>query len=114
MGGIRIEGQKIIHMRGDSALLAIDLWLNGKPYEMQEGDSAVLTVKKNIKASDFLFQKTMEDGAFYIVPADTINLKAPASYIYDVQMTLADGQVYTVAGPATYRLLCDVTTEVQS
>ena len=109
MSGIQIQGQNILHMRGDTGILKLNLTSNGEPYEMSGDDVAVFTVKKNTKSEDILLQKTSTDGAFYFDHFDTQNLKA-GIYVYDVQLSLSDGQVITVLGPGVYKLLPDVTT----
>lgn len=108
---IKIEGQKITHMRGDSVVFAMNIMQGCKPYEWQDGDKAVLTIKKHIKDTSHVLQKNREGSCFVLTANDTKNLE-PGNYVYDVQVTLADGQVSTIAGPAPYRLLRDVTTEV--
>lgn len=110
MGGLTVHGQSLVLMRGDTGVLRLNLTTDGEPYELADGDTAVLTVKKNLKAKTALLQKTLENGLFYFTHEDTQALPA-GTYVYDVQVTLADGQVYTVLGPSTYRLLPDVTTD---
>lgn len=110
MGGLTVQGKNLVLMRGDTGILRLNLTSDGEPYELADGDTAVLTVKKNLKAKTPLLQKTLENGLFYFTHEDTKSLPAGA-YVYDVQVTLADGQVYTALGPSTYRLLPDVTTD---
>ena len=109
MGGLVVQGKTLSQMRGDTGVLRLNLTVDGEPYELADGDTAVLTVKKNLKAKSPLLQKACENGLFCFEHADTQGLPT-GTYVYDVQVTLADGQVYPVLGPNTYRLLPDVTT----
>jgi len=110
MGGLVVQGKTLSLMRGDTGILRLNLTVDGEPYEPASGDTAVLTVKKNLKAKTALLQKPLENNLFYFGHEDTQELPT-GTYVYDVQVTLADGQVYTVLGPSTFRLLPDVTTD---
>ena len=45
-----------------------------------------------------------------ILPADTKTLPI-GRYVYDIQITFADGTVKTVVGPATFEIAAEVTYE---
>lgn len=110
MGGITIKGTTITHMRGDTGVLKLDIFIDGQPFDFRSGDTAVLSVKKRLKDSDYILQKTMnEDGQFVFVQADTQDIPF-GEYRYDIQVTLKEGQVITAVGPAVYRIVADVTT----
>lgn len=108
MSGMKIQGKNIVHMRGDTAVLNLNLTANGEPFALREGDSAIFSVKKKLKDSDYLLQKRAEDGKFVFRQSDTQNLPCGA-YWYDIQVKTAEGQVVTAVGPAQYRLIADVT-----
>lgn len=111
MGGMVIKGKNISLMRGDTAVLKIAFAKNGEDYELQDGDSAYFTVKKNARSEDNIFQLTADsEGRFVFLHETTQGLKA-GKYSFDVQVNLADGQVYTVCGPADFNLVADVTTD---
>lgn len=86
--------------RGDTLSLHIDLIDdNGQPYELADGDTLALTVKKSVKDEKALIQKSGQD--ITIEPADTSSLKY-GTYKYDAQLTLADGRVTTVIKPSDF------------
>lgn len=109
MGGARVCGRTIRHVRGDTGTVQLSLYMGGEPYDMQDGDSALLTVKKKIDG-ETLLQVALDDGVFAIEPEATEGMR-PGHYWYDIQVTLHDGEVVTVA-MGRYVLLPDVTTEV--
>lgn len=99
--------------RGDSAYLQVPI-KNKLPdgstedWQLSPGDRLTMTVAKNYE-SDPLFQKTVEDdNTFHILPSDTMGCEF-GNYKYDVQLTTAAGDVFTVIGPATFQVLPEVT-----
>lgn len=108
MNGMSVKGKNITHMRGDTAILNLDLKVDNEPFALGEGDIAVFSVKKNLKDTDYLLQKTAVDGKFVFQHEDTQGLPF-GSYWYDIQVQLEGGQVITAVGPAQYRLVPDVT-----
>lgn len=110
VGGIEVRGSDIYHRRGDTGKLSISLLVGNTPYVWQDGDTGLLTLKKKKDDDAVVLQKEMAEGAFSLLPEDTKGLK-PGKYWYDVQVTLATGEVCTVA-LGRYNLLQDVTTGV--
>lgn len=111
VGGVEVRGHNIYHRRGDTGCLDVRLFMGDESYELSDGDSGVFTVKKKKDSDEVVYQKAMtNDGGFILAPADTQGLK-PGNYHYDVQITLADGTVNTIA-IGKYKLLGDITTEV--
>lgn len=108
MAGMKVKGKTIVHTRGDTAILRLNLDIDGEPFALREGDVAVFSVKKNLKDTDYLLQKTAADGKFVFQHEDTQGLPF-GSYWYDIQVQLEGGQVITAVGPAQYRLVPDVT-----
>lgn len=108
MNGMKVQGQNITHMRGDTAVLRLTLNVNGEPYTLRDGDIATFSVKKKLKDEEYVFQKKAQDGVFLFKQSDTQDLPF-GQYWYDVQLKLAGGQVVTAVGPAQYRLVADVT-----
>ena len=108
MNGMKVQGNNITHMRGDTAILKLDLNIDGEPFALRDGDVATFSVKKNLKDTDYILQKRAVDGDFVFTHADTQDIPFGV-YWYDVQVTLQEGQVVTAIGPAQYRLVADVT-----
>ena len=97
--------------RGDTARLNVNITndADGNEYVMQEGDVLVMTVKKSISDEKPSFQKTLNGtNTFHIKPIDTAQLDF-GSYKYDVQLTTAGGDVYTIIEPTTFRISEEVT-----
>lgn len=97
--------------RGDTARLTINIADDeGEPYSIQNGDVLTLSVKKNITDAETVLKKTITSGAtFHIEPKDTAGLDF-GRYKYDVQLTMAGGDVYTVIAPSVFELLTEVTS----
>lgn len=92
---------RITLTRGDSALLKLKLRDNqNKVYTLAPMDTATLTIKENIDSPDIILAITADKNAqFEFTPKNTANL-ACGKYVYDVQVNLADGSIYTVINPA--------------
>lgn len=112
-GGVEVRGSTIYHRRGDTGYLDLSLFMGNEPYELRPGDSGLFTVKKKKDGEDIVYQKSLtDDGGFILLPEDTRGLK-PGTYHYDVEITLASGEVVTIA-IGKYKLLLDITTGVVS
>ena len=98
--------QNIYHTRGDTGSLM--LTLQDEDGEEITGYTAVLSVKKRYKDDDYLFQAPVENGTVTISHDMTQSLPF-GDYVYDIEVTTAEGEVQTI-GPAEYHLLADVTT----
>lgn len=96
--------------RGDTGVIAINLKnKDGTEYVMQTGDVLVITVKRSTYVSDVLFQKAFGSSMqAKIEPADTANLSY-GTYWYDVQLTTAGGDVFTVVVPHKLEVMPEVT-----
>lgn len=68
-----------------------------------------MTIKKSIRDSIPCIQKkNVGSNAFHILPTDTNDLTF-GKYIYDVQLTTNDGDIYTVIEPTVFELMKEVT-----
>lgn len=102
-----IEGTTIQLTRGDSAEFDIAVTdASGNPYELQDGDEIKFTVKRSVYDKNALIQKT--GSRIRINPEDTAELSYK-KYVYDVQVTMADGTVDTIIPPSTFEVLGEVT-----
>ena len=106
-----IDDKTIKLTRGDTARLTVPIinLANNGEYTMESGDILYFTVKKTAKDSDFLFQKSVTgSNSIHIRPEDTAVLSF-GKYKYDVQLTTATGDVYTVIEPSTFEVMEEIT-----
>ena len=106
-----IDDKTIKLTRGDTARLPVPIitLANNGEYTMESGDILYFTVKKTAKDSDFLFQKSVTgSNSIHIRPEDTADLSF-GKYKYDVQLTTATGDVYTVIEPSTFEVMEEIT-----
>lgn len=97
--------------RGDTARFNVSI-KNGitlEDYEIQPNDVLVMTIKKKVKDKEPLIQKTITGASvFHILPTDTQPLDF-GRYVYDVQITTSNSDVYTVIGPCSFEVMREVT-----
>lgn len=106
-----IDDKTIKLTRGDTARLTVPIinLANNGEYTMESGDILYFTVKKTAKDSDFLFQKSVTgSNSIHIRPEDTADLSF-GKYKYDVQLTTATGDVYTVIEPSAFEVMEEIT-----
>lgn len=106
-----ISGGNITLTRGDTAYLALDLTVNDEPYTYTEGDEIVLSVRKTTRDDDtqYLFQKVVPAGEMFVIePEDTKPLDY-GRYKFDIQLNTVKGEIFTVIGPADFRISEEVT-----
>ena len=77
----------------------------GCPYEMQEGDTLILTILDYRNNDEVVIQKEVSgDNFFSFVPSDTENLDV-GFYRYNVKFYPADSQdVYQVVAPSVFHI----------
>lgn len=110
---IETEGRyrnKITLTQGDSAALKIKVRdARNKVLPLSDSDTAVLTIKHDINDAAAVLQLQMDsDGQFVFHPDDTAGMEC-GKYCYDVQVTISNGNVYTVIPPAQFFLEKGVT-----
>ena len=106
-----IDDKTIKLTRGDTARLTVPIinLANNGEYTMESGDILYFTVKKTAKDSGFLFQKSVTgSNSIHIRPEDTADLSF-GKYKYDVQLTTATGDVYTVIEPSAFEVMEEIT-----
>lgn len=107
-----IESNNVIRLtRGDTAKLTVPIEndLDNSSYVMDELDTLTFTIKKSVKDNGNLVQKVVTgSNNFHIKPEDTNSLPF-GKYVYDVQLTTAGGDVYTVIEPTSFEILSEVT-----
>lgn len=110
---MKFIGTTIEMFRGDSETLTIKARdkVTKAQIPLVTGDTVKFTVRRK-ESEAISFQKSVTafvDGnaLVEILPADTVG-KEPGRYVYDVEITFADGDVKTPA-KGTYNLKGDVT-----
>lgn len=106
----RTENGAVYLTRGDSAALDILLTnADGLVYNLSDGDTLTLSVKRSVKDSEVLLCKKITSGrTVNFNPADTAGLDF-GEYRYDVQLNTKNGKIYTVIGPASFFVCEEVT-----
>lgn len=107
----KVSGTTISLTRGDTFRATIDI-LNpdGSAYVPVNGDSIRFALKKNYKDSDVLIYKDIStaDLELTIDPEDTKSLKMPSDYVYDIQLTHANGDIDTFIANAKFHITEEV------
>lgn len=108
-----VESDNTIRLtRGDTAYLEIPIIndITEEEYTIAPDDTLVFSVKRTIKDPTVCFSKTVKGtNTIHIKPADTCQCEF-GKYKYDVQLTTAAGDVYTVIEPTCFEVLAEVTT----
>lgn len=102
----KIEGTTITLTRGDTMVALVTITQqNGYPYVPVEGDSVRFAMKTNYSDIKPLLVKDIPITTMELVlnPEDTADLKF-GKYVYDIQLTKADGTVDTFIPKATIRI----------
>ena len=106
MFNINTDTKEIYTVKGDTANFAMNI----APYQKQEGDKLTFTVKKRYGAPAVMIIEADENGQFHI-PHSAYDNIAPGYYLYDIQLTTEQGEVYTVVGPANMTIDIEITAE---
>lgn len=97
--------------RGDTARLSVPIknLMNDDEYIMESDDNLYFTVKKSAKDYEPLLQKvSVGSNVIHIKPEDTKAFSF-GKYKYDVQLTTASGDVYTIIEPSTFEVMEEIT-----
>lgn len=105
-----VQGTDIKITRGDNAQLSVDLLnADGSAYVMQTGDKLYLTVNVGARQGEPLLQLLADSQAtFRFVPESTKPLEF-GKYKYDIQLSTATGEVYTVIPVSKFEVLEEIT-----
>lgn len=103
-----VKGTSIRLVVGDTFAAQIALTKNGNEYELQEGDEIRFAMKKTYKCSTCLIMKQIDINTMILKldPEETEGLQV-GSYVYDIQVTFANGDVDTVIS-GSFSLLPEV------
>lgn len=103
-----ITNNKIRITRGDTGIFEIDILdrVTDLPYNPESDDVVRFTVKKSQYQNKPLIYK--EGTQITLDPIDTLNLPY-GKYLYDVEITLANGMVQTIIEPNEFEVTSEVT-----
>lgn len=120
---LNVSDTKIAITRGDSGYITINVLMgDDTPYILQEGDSIHIQVRDKANDGTLLFEGLIEEiehvkeegieieHVWYIRPEDTMNLNV-GSYVWDAQLNLSNGDVFTFIPKSTFKITDEVTME---
>lgn len=108
-----IKGKSIRLTRGDSAVVTVEIvreLADGtrEPYTVEEGDTLVFSARRTCAPFPSLQIVSRGSSAIVFMPSHTASMAAE-EYVYDVQLTTAAGDVYTVIDDGRLTLTRGVT-----
>lgn len=107
---LNISGTTIQLTRGDSLKLVVTpINSDGSDYEPEQGDTIRFAMKKSYNDQEPLIEKDIPIDTFLLSlgPSDTKSLKF-GEYVYDVQLTHANGDVDTYISEGTFVITKEV------
>lgn len=108
---IKINGTTITMTRGDTLRATISIMdADGEEYVPVNGDSIRFAMKKNYSDSSVMLKKDIpiDTLILYLAPEDTKNLRMPQTYVYDIQLTHANGDIDTFIANAKLSIIEEV------
>lgn len=105
----KINETAITLTKGDSFYCQIELTKNGEAYTPAEGDVIRFGLKKSPFDTDALLEKVVPNDTLllHLASADTKTLGA-GKYVYDLEITYANGDVDTFINQAEFNLVLEV------
>ena len=113
----KISGTSITLTRGDTLKVLINLFKDDQPYDPVAGDRIRFALKHNIMNSKQTEYKDVEPLILKQIPIDTRILELEpedtkplgfGTYVYDIQITFADGTVDTFITEAKFIITPEV------
>ena len=108
---LKISNNDISLTRGDTARLTVPTYITvneeKQPYTVKEDDVLTLTVKKEYEDEPMIEKKITGSNMFHIKPEDT-KPYAFGTYKYDVEITTADGDNYTIIDDKKFKITNEV------
>lgn len=109
-----VSGTNLKITRGDTGAIRVAVSdAAGEAVPLEDGDTIELTVRERLRSPEkILYKKVTEfvygEALITIHPEDTSNLKFK-TYVYDIQLTRANGQVQTIVKPSQFEVGSEVT-----
>lgn len=106
---LKIDGTTIKLTRGDSMYAELSLTRNGETYTPQSGDVIRFGIKKTVADTECIIAKVIPNDTLvlHLDPSDTENFDF-GKYIYDIEITFANGDVDTFINNADFNLVAEV------
>ena len=108
---LKINGTTISLTRGDTCKIGVDIFNpDGSLYVPVQGDSVRFAMKKNYKSDTVIMEKDIPINTLLlrIEPEDTKSLPQPSEYVYDIQLTHANGEIDTFIAKAIFKITEEV------
>ncbi len=108
---VKISGTTIVATRGDTIKVFIPMEYEDKtPYSPSAGDKIRFALKRDYNDETVIFEKNIPTDTLLlkIDPSDTKNLPQPSQYVYDIQLTYANGDVDTFIAKAKFKITEEV------
>lgn len=105
----RISGNNITLTRGDTLQLKVEMFNGGTEYTPQAGDVVRFALKKDYGDANPILNITIPNATqvLTIEPTDTKTLEF-GQYVYDIEITKADGTVDTFIYEAAFTIAPEV------
>lgn len=108
---VKVSGTTIVATRGDTIKLHVELYDSEEhEYIPQEGDRIRFAMKVDYNDAVPVLEKEIpiDTQILKIEPEDTKHLPQPSQYVYDIQITYANGDVDTFIDRAKFKLTEEV------
>ena len=97
--------------RGDSAYLTVVVKNGDQLYQPVEGDLLYFSVKKDVDDVGYVIHKVFHVGNAIVINPEDTKEQDFGKYVYDVQLSRPNGEVYTVVEPTLFYIKEEVTHE---
>ena len=107
---VKVKNYSIEMTKGDSLYIEVGITdAEGNTYTPQVGDEIKFGVKLNEKQENLLIEKVIPNDTLllHLTPEDTKTL-AVGKYVYDIQLTFANGDVDTFINKQDFKLVAEV------
>ena len=105
---IQIDGTYIRITKGDTLRILLELERNGHKFEPQDGDVIRFAMKRHKNDSECVIIKEIGKDLLLELSAEETEQLELAKYIYDIQITYADGSVDTFIAESTFQVTYEV------
>ena len=106
------QGTNITITRGDSAYITVFITdSKGNPYTPGPNDKIRAQVRQDASATKILFESQIsyDTLVWHIKPEDTVQAQMGKSYVYDMEIETAEGDVFTFIPLSSFTVSKEVT-----